>query len=344
MKEPSGVPSTTSPSRHRSWRSPALNAAIFLIFSFGVLWAYAFVFADGATDNHYTKLATPRSNRLVLGTSRASQGIDPRILGEGGINFAFTMLNSPYGETYYQAIRKKVGDSGGDGRFIVEVSPLALSNITLRGPSPREERGILERTWFVSGKPNLPYLLRCYGKPLWTLARPASEKFARVRDDGMLVMSLPGTEAEHTARIRNKIEQYSAVFRSATPSDERIGWFRKTLTFLEERGDVTIVRLPMGSWMFRKEREYWPGFSAAMNQEAERHGARFIDFSSLSRDAITTDGNHLNAETAAAISSRIRQAISGAAGPTHSAFQLSANEAPPAPGGAPIFRVPPPSL
>ena len=36
--------------------------------------------ADGSTDPFYTRFTTPRQNNLILGTSRAAQGVQPGIL------------------------------------------------------------------------------------------------------------------------------------------------------------------------------------------------------------------------------------------------------------------------
>lgn len=311
------------PSPLRQIQRLILGALIFSGVSLGMLWLFAFIFADASIDTHYMKLASPKSNRLVLGTSRASQGIDPRILGPGAINFAFTMSSSPFGETYEEAIRKKVGGEVSGGNFIVEVSPLAVSDLTLNTTGPREEKGILSRTWFVSGEPNLQYLIACYGKPLWTLAVPRRTSILKLREDGMLVVTLDESEEERSRRIRLKTERYADVFAGASVSNKRIESFRSTLRFLAARGDVTVVRLPMGRRMYEMEKEYWPGFSSWVEEEADAVGARFVDLSTDSRDSITTDGNHLTTEAAAAASEVIRTTLAGNSPPSSVAIGFS---------------------
>ncbi|MEM6772188.1 MAG: hypothetical protein AAF597_16560, partial [Bacteroidota bacterium] len=51
--------------------------------------------ADGYTDDHYLKFTTPRQQHLILGTSKAAQGMRPAafrdVLGVDCYNYAFTL-------------------------------------------------------------------------------------------------------------------------------------------------------------------------------------------------------------------------------------------------------------
>ena len=47
-----------------------LTTSILIIFSF----------ANGSSDEFYLKLTTPKQGNLILGTSKAAQGVQPKIL------------------------------------------------------------------------------------------------------------------------------------------------------------------------------------------------------------------------------------------------------------------------
>lgn len=77
-----------------------------IIFSIPLIVIFAIVLgqADGYTDPFYIRFTTPKQNNLILGTSRAAQGLQPDvfkdILETDVYNYAFTVTHSPYGPTY----------------------------------------------------------------------------------------------------------------------------------------------------------------------------------------------------------------------------------------------------
>ena len=64
------------------------------------LFIWIFSFADGTNDPFYLRFTSPKQNNLIIGTSRAAQGLQPKILN--GIcqtefyNYAFTLGRSPF--------------------------------------------------------------------------------------------------------------------------------------------------------------------------------------------------------------------------------------------------------
>lgn len=99
-----------------------LLASFFMVFSM----------ADGATDAFYSKFASPKQTSLIVGSSRAAQGIHPHIIdsvyGSQNIyNYAFTISGTPYGKAYYNSIVRKLNKTSKNGVFIIGVTPLTLS-------------------------------------------------------------------------------------------------------------------------------------------------------------------------------------------------------------------------
>src|SRR5690606_17884978 len=87
--------------------------------------------ARGFVNDNYSKF-THQSSSLIIGLSRAHNGISPKILDsilaeipyQGGfLNFAFEKTQSPYGGVYLEAIKKKIPEQTKQGIFILSVSP-----------------------------------------------------------------------------------------------------------------------------------------------------------------------------------------------------------------------------
>ncbi|HLV40385.1 hypothetical protein [Xanthomarina sp.] len=108
-----------------------VNTSLFLfvlIASFFVV----FSMADGTTDAFYKKLSSQKQTSLIVGSSRAAQGIHPNIIdsvyGSNSIyNYGFTISASPYGKAYYTSILSKLKRKEEKGVFIIAVTPWSLS-------------------------------------------------------------------------------------------------------------------------------------------------------------------------------------------------------------------------
>ena len=128
-------------------------------------------FGDGKTDAYYLRLTTPKQKSLILGTSRAAQGIFPEEFQdlidtfnfEGPLyNFAFTALNSPYGEHYFSAIQQKLDPAAKNGLFVLTVDPWSLSSLqsnTKNNLGGREADLFLGNLNCYTCNPNFEYLL-----------------------------------------------------------------------------------------------------------------------------------------------------------------------------------------
>lgn len=295
----------------RTVRSPhrwALNILMFVAGGLALFWVFAWIFADGRTDGAYMKVASPRAQSLIIGTSRAGQGLQPGFFGKEMFNFGFSIIDSPYGATYHRAIRRKL-KKGGDAAFIVEVNPVALSDY--EKTEPREDKATLGRIFMVSGHPNLNYLLRCHEGPMWKLALPSEppEIPFVVHRDGWTELRDPRVPLQPEDRIAGTSEYYRKIFNRARPSSDRLAWLEKTVRMLSGRGRALLVRLPVGEEMRAMETEYWPEFDAAIGEVAERTGVEYVNLIALSRDDWTVDGSHLNREAGARISALLAERL-----------------------------------
>lgn len=275
--------------------------------------------AGGHADAYYVRYATPKQRSLILGTSRAAQGVVPEVLNaglagvmaQGGVegpvfNFAFTNLHSPYGEAYLRAIRRKLEDGTRNGLFILSVDPWSLSvEVGRAGDTSRvREMGLpIQTLECMSCRPNWEYLMQEYPK-MWghILLQPWLSPELYLHEDGWLEVDVPMDIKSVAKRTKEKIAQYEGMARQYQASAYRMRALERTIAFLKEHGLVVLVRLPVGEGLMEIERGYWPGFSGEMQEVAKVWGCAFEDFTASSLSWQFTDGNHLYRESGRALS------------------------------------------
>ena len=270
--------------------------------------------ADGWTDAFYLRFTGLPQRSLIVGTSRAAQGLKPDVLEDllgpsaftgHPFNFAFTVDHSPYGEAYLHAIKAKLDPDSRNGSFIVAVDPWSLSQE--KGSSRMRETDFpLAGQHTFTGTPNFEYLLRNHpagwgsliGGPLY-----AMDTTRFLHSDGWLEIRIPMDSTTVRKRLQRKVKDYIDKARNEnTPSTERLQFLDRTLNLLQEHGRVVMVRIPICDELADLEEVYWPGFSAQMEVVARSHGLPYLDFMPERGRFTYTDGNHLDSVSARAFS------------------------------------------
>jgi hypothetical protein len=278
----------------------------------------------GYVDAFYARFAAPPAGSLVLGTSRAAQGIKPSVLATrlGGryqgpwLNYAFTLAESPYGPGYLGSIRRKLALGTRHGLFVVAVDPwsLALPKAALdkRPLILPEANSMVSRLRDVSQSPNLDYLAHYLHKPFYQLlldTNPA-RVIERLHPDGWLEIALPPPSAD-TALLRRRTAEKLATYRPLAANSRlaaaRLLSLWETINFLKAHGQVVLVRLPTGPAMAALEQDFQPDFDQLMRQLGERQGVPYLTY--LGQPYPTNDGNHLHRDAAEAFSQRLATAI-----------------------------------
>ena len=257
----------------------------------------------GGVDAFYGRFASPAAGSLVLGTSRAAQGIRPAVLAarlagqfEGPLlNYAFTLTHSPYGPAYLASIRRKLRPAVRHGLFIVAVDPWSLSAAG-RADTPGaelfpEEKSFIGELHEVSQSPNLAYLARYQTKPLYRLPLDYATATERLHPDGWLEVNIGLDSAQVRARTARKLLDYRQLAATQHLATGRLAALRQTIEFLKPHGRVVLVRLPVGAGLLALEQQYQPGFDAQMRRLAADFAVGYLDYSAA--PYATTDGNHL---------------------------------------------------
>ena len=175
----------------------------------------------GGVDAFYGRFTSPPAGSLILGTSRAAQGIRPAVLAArlGGqfegplLNYAFTLTHSPYGPAYLASIRRKLRPGVRHGLFIVAIDPWSLSVANGAAGAAGAEafpeaHSFIGQLHQVSQSPNLAYLTHYQTKPLYRLPLDYATATERLHADGWLEVNISLDSAQVRARTARKLLDY----------------------------------------------------------------------------------------------------------------------------------------
>jgi hypothetical protein len=264
----------------------------------------------GRVDAFYGRFTSPQAGSLILGTSRAAQGIRPSVLNQrlagqyAGplLNYAFTLTHSPYGPAYLRSIQRKLRPEVLNGLFVVAVDPWSLSLNGPEGVYP-EDNSFIGQLDQVSQNPNLPYLARYQTKPLYRLLLDFATATERLHPDGWLEVNIGTDSAQVRARTARKLQDYRRLAAAQHPSAGRLAALRQTVQLLRLHGKVCLVRMPVGAALLQLEQVYQPGFDQQMRQLAGAMAVPYLDYSTA--PYVTTDGNHLQKDASATFSAQL---------------------------------------
>ena len=308
-----------------------IKTLILLIISILFFLFYVLKFTNSISDNFYLRFTTPKQASLIIGTSRGAQGIVPEIFNVSNLNFdkklynfSFTNGQALFGSIYYNAISKKLKQNTLNGLYIIEVSPMSISEVksTKNGIVKLEETNSFLEIKNVNKNPNFEYILRYYSEPYYTLLYKQIRKnqnsklrkyikgfqnySAELRDDGWLEVTVPMDSTSFKERLVPHIEEHKEYLSLRHFSQYRFNYLEKTINLLQQHGHVVLVRLPIDKRLFEIEINYMPNFNDFMNQLSNKYKIPYYTFNNV---YLTTDGNHLFKTDSKRISEEILKMI-----------------------------------
>lgn len=278
-------------------------AVLFTLLTAGITAIY-FSKDRGYFDGYYMRIISPRKHSLILGTSRAAQGITPAILekklsksnfGLPVLNFAFTIAHSPYGPAYLRIVKEKLMEDTKNGLFILAVDPWSISNnLKTEGPdsTTREDKLELYQLHDYNCNPNVEYVVKNNDRLGYMLLDRDKQVFLHA--DGWLEIKVPNDVKSTRERTARKIKEYKKNAEDFAPSAIRKEYLRKTIQFLKEHGTVFLVKIPVSNAIRKIEAERFPMFDAEIEKLSAELQVKFFNFSASDSSFIYVDGNHLN--------------------------------------------------
>ncbi len=290
-------------------------------------------FSDGSTDNFYSRFTSPKQNSLIIGTSRAAQGIHPEILDSilnlekvnSIYNYSFSLNNSSYGEQYFNAIKKKINTESKNGIFIVTIDPWSISVDTTLNESEIDIESIFYSMKYYNSSPNYEYLIKKYKKGWGNLLlkriesdilsnnkntiRKINGSYTYLRKDGLLEVYTRMDSAYASNNIKNKVKSYLKLVSKNKFSEFRFNYLKKTIKLLNDHGKVYLVRVPVHKSLLTIEDAFDPDFNKRIQTLANNMNIEYLDHSIYSDKYSYTDGNHLYIEDAKKFSINLSEDI-----------------------------------
>jgi hypothetical protein len=280
-----------------------LRLLIFVI-PLGIFAVCIFMLEGGFSDAYYLRLTTSKQKSLVLGTSRAAQGIMPDIVSRNVsehyshpvFNYAFTVTHSPYGDAYYASIKNKLDSSSRDGLFIATIDPWSLC-VKM---TSEDELVFTENDSFIDGvenvsmNPNLDYLLNYYPEPFYNIIfKRLQPGKLRLHDNGWLEVSIKMDSLGAKKRKERQLKRYAKRIPNVQFSETRFAALQKTIELLKRHGDVYLVRLPIDVEMASLEDSLNIDFNNRMKSLETQYKIPYLDMTMQGEKYLYTDGHHL---------------------------------------------------
>jgi hypothetical protein len=286
----------------------------------GILAVMLFLgtYADGNTDDNYRHFAVDKPQNVVLGDSRSVQGIVPEVLREKLSvpfdNFSLNIVQSPYGQIYFKALKRKLDPDTKNGIFILTVNPwnLALNSIVKKTEDFPEENSPFKNMYFYNMSPNYEYLLKNLNKS-WFKIYLDREAVGRsntyLHKDGWMEVNIDMNKDSVAARTAEKTQYYKAMLPNYTLSKERLKTLNEMIDYLKPKGKVYLVRIPVSGNITALENERFPEFSRMIQDISKKKNIKFYDLSDRADDFIYIDGNHMYKESGKVLTAQIGDSV-----------------------------------
>lgn len=290
----------------------------FISFFLLIFIFFSLVEEQLAQDNFYFRFTTPKQSSMIIGTSRAAQGLIPEIINKelnvDIYNYAFTVANSSYGPSYLNSIKKKLNKKSKNSLFIVSVDPWCIS--TKYNPSDdinlfREKELFLGKLNFVNMNPNFEYLFRfSQATNFYDLFRKNTVDPVTYlhKNSGWLEVSVAMDSLNYFKRFNDKILHYNENIDLYTHSEIRLSYLKKTIDFLKSYGEIYLVRLPIPDEMMEIENKFMPNFNKKIKSLITKD-IKYFDMNKSTHEYIYTDGNHLHKSSSKIVSKQISDFI-----------------------------------
>ena len=287
-----------------------LAVVVFVLLAHGV----SLLFIAGHNIQDYNKcIGSPQKN-LIIGTSRASQALQPQALygasGDSFFNFAFNGSLSKYGEVYNEAIIKKLDPNTNQGVFILAVDPWSLS--VKKGdeseyPLQHDQQNYLHQLPSFTGKTNLSFLYHNYNYGwmhlIWDYYKSGS--LAITHEDGWMEIIRDTAQARIEERKGKKLLAKQKEIVDYAMSTYRLESLKKLILYLKSKGSVYLIRLPISKEFYQLENGYFTTFEKEIQSIVNGMGVSYWDMVSIQDSVKYNDGHHINRLYAPYISSRV---------------------------------------
>ncbi|MEP1488779.1 MAG: hypothetical protein ABJK28_10155 [Algibacter sp.] len=290
------------------------------VFTFIVFGSFTFILMNygGYVDYFYEKFTSPKSKSIIIGDSRALNGIKPEVINTNLnsipfdlpiLNYSFTIAQSRIGPLYNSSILKKIDKSSKNGLFLISITPLMLSSdISLNNVKGEfTEKGMPPHNMtIVDFNPNYEYLIKNLN---YFHFKAIFRKKALLHKDGWFEeKNIPTTikGIYKSNKIAEKI--FASTSKNYKPSKFRLKSLDTLITNLKEYGNVYLVRTPISNNFYKLEEKFYPSFEFDIDSIANKNHIEYLNFHDLKIDLY--DGEHLSKNEAEIFTEALCDSIS----------------------------------
>ena len=259
----------------------------------------------GYVDYFYNKFTTPKASSMIIGDSRALQGIQPEIINntlknEGFelpmFNFSFTIAQGLIGPLYRKSILRKIDTNTKKGLFIIAINPWMLGSKKENNNDKGEfkESGTPPHNMnFVSMNPNFEYLLKNYN---YFHFKAVFRKKSFLHKDGWLEENnLPKDSLIFKNWKNNQINMFTGFIEGYKVSEFRKTSLDTLIKDLKKYGRVYLVSTPIDKDILEIENRFYPDFDKDMDALAKLNNISYLNFNTaISQSYTTYDGHHID--------------------------------------------------
>lgn len=274
---------------------------------------FVYIITQTFVDRNYYKF-NQKSGSLILGISRAHDGISPSIIEQElnnsikkpMLNFAFQKTQSAFGAVYLNAIKHKIDTTSKNGLFIISVTPgsfLISKGLKDSAHIELDKNTVLGKMTNFNSQPNYEYVRKCYDGSLYRGLLKPQKMFVVIHKDGWLEFKSRNISKEKQEAIKEQWmkqtnDSYRQIVKYQKKSEYRLQMLEKTIQYLNKFGTVILTRMPIDSSFLALEDNFWPGFNDRMNAISKENNIQYFDFSLTGNQYNTYDGSHLYSESA----------------------------------------------
>ncbi len=284
-------------------------ASLLIITYFG----FVYNITQTYVDRNYAKF-TYKSNSLILGASRAHDGISPKIIEQElndlvhkpVLNFAFEKSQSSYGAVYLNAIKQKIDTTITNGFFILSVSPgsfLISKSLKDSAHIELDKNTLIGKMTHFNSQANYEYIRKCYDGSLYRGLLKPQKMYVNIHPDGWLEFKSKNISKEkQEVQKKHWMEQtnngYYQVLKYEKKSKYRLQMLEETINYLKNYGTVIITRMPLDDEFLTLENNFWKDFNQRIKTITKKQKVPYFDYSNTGNNYNLYDGSHLYGESA----------------------------------------------
>ncbi|MDO7171361.1 hypothetical protein [Mariniflexile sp. AS56] len=277
----------------------------------------------GNIDYFYEKFTTPKTNSMIIGDSRALQGIQPNVLNKRLksldidlpiLNYSFTIAQAHIGPLYRKSILKKIEGKSKNGLFIVSLTPMMIAS----HHSKNNEKGEFieantppHNMLNVTMNPNYEYLLRNIN---YFHFKALFRKSSTMHKNGWLEAHNLPTNTNTLKEWKNlQLEMMEGFERDYEISEYRKKSLDSLIKDLKKNGKVVLIRMPIEKEILDLENIFYPEFDDFISETAHTNNIKYYNFTksdAIKMNFTTYDGHHLNKEGGIQFTNALSDSIS----------------------------------